>query len=215
VQDYKTINNKDGALLEGSSRLSDDDTESGCNSSGKKFHNKSRTLLFAAVGTLATVIGMMAMIIMIAILSSSYNNGINTDVSSPSSLIRSSKEYDKETDVGSCFAWCDILDSKNIPDNSLMAVGGDGVDFNVDGGSYNCKVLKFHNTVWNHYWYEVHYVKHSGVDTDFWFTTNEDEHDAGPNGPHYELMMRTNGEHTVEINIDNTIITYISYCPND
>ena len=32
VQDYTTIDNKDGALSEGSRRLSDDDTESGCNS---------------------------------------------------------------------------------------------------------------------------------------------------------------------------------------
>ena len=49
VQDYKTINNKDGALSEGSSRLSDDDTDSGCNSSDRMFHNKFRTLLLAAV----------------------------------------------------------------------------------------------------------------------------------------------------------------------
>ena len=81
VQDYKTINNKDGALSEGSSRLSDDDTESGCNtSSGKKFHNKFRTLLFAAVVTLAMLISMMARVVMmIAISSSSSNNGIKND----------------------------------------------------------------------------------------------------------------------------------------
>ena len=75
VQDYTTIDNKDGALSEGSRRLSDDDTESGCNSTvaARSFIVNSGHSYSAAVVTLAMVV----VIIVISLLSS--NNGISND----------------------------------------------------------------------------------------------------------------------------------------